>query len=248
MPTPEEAALLGAIATGDDTARLAYADWLEERDDPRAAWVRDLTVWRWMAPDARGPVPGLIEALEGDDDWSRQGNAIAALAVVGAVAVPPLLELVERGGWTDTPAWRAGQALGAMPREAVEPILPVLFELSAQDNDADRGPAIEALKAVGPAAAPALKALTRALLPDCDSRNVQAAAAEVLSRLGPAAAVAIPELLELACECDGASDEARAALVALGPGAAPAILDALPEIYEEHRMLRAAEVLRQLGP
>ena len=37
MPTPEEAALLDAIAAGDDTARLAYADWLEERDDSRAA-------------------------------------------------------------------------------------------------------------------------------------------------------------------------------------------------------------------
>ena len=77
----EEATLLKAIADGDDTARLAYADWLEERGDPRAGWVRDVQVWRWMAPDAHDPIPALIEALR-SDDWQRQHNAHAALAVV----------------------------------------------------------------------------------------------------------------------------------------------------------------------
>ena len=26
---------------GDDLPRLVYADWLDERGDPRAAWLRD---------------------------------------------------------------------------------------------------------------------------------------------------------------------------------------------------------------
>lgn len=38
----EEAAFLAAIAAdpGDDTARLIYADWLADHDDPRAEYVR----------------------------------------------------------------------------------------------------------------------------------------------------------------------------------------------------------------
>ena len=38
----EEAALLRGMIDrpGDDTARLVYADWLDERDDPRGEWVR----------------------------------------------------------------------------------------------------------------------------------------------------------------------------------------------------------------
>lgn len=39
---PDEAALLSAIRTNpaDETARLVYADWLAERDDPRADFAR----------------------------------------------------------------------------------------------------------------------------------------------------------------------------------------------------------------
>ena len=38
----EEAAFLTAIAANpeDDTARLVYADWLQDRSDPRAEYVR----------------------------------------------------------------------------------------------------------------------------------------------------------------------------------------------------------------
>ena len=40
---PGEADLLAAVLAdpGDDTARLAYADWLDEHDDPRGAHLRD---------------------------------------------------------------------------------------------------------------------------------------------------------------------------------------------------------------
>jgi uncharacterized protein (TIGR02996 family) len=38
---------IGAIvdAPGDDAPRLVYADWLDERDDPRGAYLRALVVW-----------------------------------------------------------------------------------------------------------------------------------------------------------------------------------------------------------
>src|SRR5947209_3647534 len=41
---PGEYAFISAIAADlcDDTAKLVYADWLEEQGDPRAAFVREL--------------------------------------------------------------------------------------------------------------------------------------------------------------------------------------------------------------
>src|SRR3954463_14838116 len=43
---PGEYALISAIAADlcDDTAKLVYADWLDERGDPRTAFVRELVV------------------------------------------------------------------------------------------------------------------------------------------------------------------------------------------------------------
>jgi len=51
---PEEGAFLRAIrAAPDDSApRLVYADWLDERHDPRGAMVRLVEKLRGMAPDA----------------------------------------------------------------------------------------------------------------------------------------------------------------------------------------------------
>jgi uncharacterized protein (TIGR02996 family) len=49
----DEAAFLEVIRANpdDDTTRLVYADWLDERDDPRGAFVRLHTVLRSVAPD-----------------------------------------------------------------------------------------------------------------------------------------------------------------------------------------------------
>jgi uncharacterized protein (TIGR02996 family) len=49
----EEQAFLRAIsaAPDDNTVRLIYADWLEERDDPRAEFVRAQVHLRELAPD-----------------------------------------------------------------------------------------------------------------------------------------------------------------------------------------------------
>jgi uncharacterized protein (TIGR02996 family) len=39
--TPEDAFLIDILANPDDaTPRLIYADWLDDQDDPRAAWIR----------------------------------------------------------------------------------------------------------------------------------------------------------------------------------------------------------------
>jgi uncharacterized protein (TIGR02996 family) len=52
--SPEEAAFLRAIYVdqSDAAPRLVYADWLDERNDPRGAVIRVVEPVRTMAPDA----------------------------------------------------------------------------------------------------------------------------------------------------------------------------------------------------
>lgn len=49
----DEVAFLNAIRANpdDDTTRLVYADWLDDRDDPRGAFVRLHLALRSVAPD-----------------------------------------------------------------------------------------------------------------------------------------------------------------------------------------------------
>jgi uncharacterized protein (TIGR02996 family) len=239
----DESALLGALAAGDDTARLAYADLLEERADPRAAWVLDPEIWRWMAPDAHDPVPGLIAALH-DRDWARQGNVRIALSRIGAVAVPALLEVLERG--EANAADPAAQALSMMPCEALEPVLPQLFKLAAEEHDDVRRPAITALQGAGAAAVPALDSLIRALDLDPDKDHALArSAAVVLRNIGPPAIDAVPDLLVLACE---SSNEAEEALAAIGPAAVPIILREIRYGLDyDHNTLNAVGALKRMG-
>ena len=58
---PSEAAEAGfwdAIteAPEDEVPRLIFADWLEERNDPRGPLLRDRRYWRHLNADCRDPV------------------------------------------------------------------------------------------------------------------------------------------------------------------------------------------------
>ena len=61
----DEDAFLAAIAAApaDQAPRLVFADWLEERGDPRGAWLRDPLVASWMGVRCENPIPGLVAAL-----------------------------------------------------------------------------------------------------------------------------------------------------------------------------------------
>src|SRR5262245_17816338 len=89
----EEAGFLKALsdAPGDEPARLAYADWLEERSDPRALWLRHPDLYRWTAGGARDPLPGLIAALGEDGTWEV---VLRGLFELGGRAVPALIERI----------------------------------------------------------------------------------------------------------------------------------------------------------
>jgi uncharacterized protein (TIGR02996 family) len=71
----DEAAFLGAIRASpdDDTTRLVYADWLDDRADPRGAFVRLHRALRSVAPDhvQRGAAERELSVLRKDcpRDW-----------------------------------------------------------------------------------------------------------------------------------------------------------------------------------
>ncbi|MBY0231969.1 MAG: TIGR02996 domain-containing protein, partial [Gemmataceae bacterium] len=123
----DETHLLAAIEAGDDTARLALADLLEERGDPRASWVREPRVFAWMLPGLRDPVPALVETAAGDD-WEKARDARDLLPLLGAAAVPALLAEAESGA-----EW-AGEAIGGMRAEDVAEFLPHLLRLAAEED------------------------------------------------------------------------------------------------------------------
>jgi len=88
----DEAAFLAAIAADpkDNNLKLVFADWLEERGDPRAAWLRDPVLLPWMGPTLQSPIPALIEALTKD---RRVIDVRRACERIGEPVVAPLAKL-----------------------------------------------------------------------------------------------------------------------------------------------------------
>jgi uncharacterized protein (TIGR02996 family) len=93
----EEQVFLDALAAAPDDGltRLAYADWLEERGDPRAELLR-----LEEAPRAGGPPPRLL-ALHGtlDAEWVLRVSRSAPLAELRLLAPPPRRQVRPRGDW-----------------------------------------------------------------------------------------------------------------------------------------------------
>src|SRR5438552_12725682 len=89
----EEAGFWIAIAEApeDEVPRLIFADWLEERNDPRGPLLRDCSYWRHLNADCRDPVQIVLGIL---DAWQASPSKwlLQAAAMVGAPLVPGLLE------------------------------------------------------------------------------------------------------------------------------------------------------------
>jgi uncharacterized protein (TIGR02996 family) len=233
---PEEAAFLRALvaAPKDRTARLVYADWLDERSDPRAAWLRDDWVWervrreplRWLTPDPRGPIASLLEALDPSAGHGRPEVVGALLGMLGGSAVEAVRAWVRERDTFDR--WDVARGL----LEAFRPVklrtVPVLIKPLARSGWYECWEAVTDLRFHGPAAAPAAKALLKVAgrswdeLEERECHDVVARAVyETLGAIGPAAAAAVPTLAYAAHY----SDEAFTALLAIHPD---------PDLVAEH--------------
>jgi uncharacterized protein (TIGR02996 family) len=270
----EEAGFLKAIADNpdDDTARLAFADWLEERDDARGPWVRDKDIWVWMKPDARDPTEKVLAGVR-----KGQSHAVNALQKMGAGVVPAILaELREAKPRTASLLYYSLGQIGPtaeaqLPRlldAARDPITQVqigaidclgglvkrsedarqrVIDALSESDETVRSHAVSALGAVGPegvAAIPRLLALARqAKRGTFDSTAWNALG--VIGGMGKAAACAIPDLVSMLSN-DDIGNNAIYALKQIGVNAVRPLLGASKD-FTENAIWRAVEVLKGIG-
>lgn len=150
--TDEEAFLCAIRDEPDsDLRRLIFADWLEDRNDPRATWVRDAELWAVMF-DTTDPIPrlrdplriliprNLLELLV----WKTSGLDQFVLRL-GAVAIPPLLEVLASPLLLVRQA--AAQTLGKFGPVAFDAI-PALVLLCNDPDERVRTAAAEAIECI----------------------------------------------------------------------------------------------------
>jgi uncharacterized protein (TIGR02996 family) len=210
---PDEAAFLAAINGGDDQARLVFADWLEERGDPRGPWVRDPELWAVMAPDAGDPVPRLLAGQEYGRIPQRNWDLLGR---IGPSAVPALAAaLRDESGHVRRQAARVLQTIGPGAVAAVPTLIAAL-----QDDIAEVR--VNAETALGKIGAGAVEALSTAL--QDHNANVRRGAAWALDGIGRNAVKAIPTLIAaLRDEYEVVRCGAASALGRIGPRATAAI-------------------------
>jgi uncharacterized protein (TIGR02996 family) len=100
----DDAAFIAAIraAPGDDAARLVYADWLEERGDPRAAYLR-------------------AEVALATSEWTdpRRGELLMSLIAIARQLAPEWLAAVSRTPVEDGEPDGKGPLVPGIPDEDV---------------------------------------------------------------------------------------------------------------------------------
>lgn len=141
----EEAGFVAALAAdpSDQTAALVFADWLDERGDPRGPMMRVADIRKWMAPTYANPLPKLAAAVV-----SGKGVAEASkrLARIGEASVPVLVPLLTHE--TSIVRLRAAKALRLLgPRAAAA--VPVLTEIVKGTKKEDAGVRREAVALLG---------------------------------------------------------------------------------------------------
>ncbi len=176
----EESVFLVAIEQNpeDETTRLVFADWLEERGDPRASWVRDPEIWEFMRPDASDPIPKLIAFLQ-RQDYQRNSPA-TLLPRVGPACVPALCDALQDQNACVRRS--VAECLGDLGPGAAASV-PALISALQDEYTAVQRSAASALGKIGPAAsvsAPFLRAAVHHV-----DQGVREAAAEALGKINP---------------------------------------------------------------
>jgi uncharacterized protein (TIGR02996 family) len=134
----EEAAFIAALVAdpSDRTAALVFADWLDERGDPRGPMLRNDAVRALLAPSYENPLAKLRAALETGKGVTEASKRFAQM---GETAVPVLVSLLAH----EKPIvrLRAVKALGVMGTKATSAI-PALTEMvkgsKKEDDSASR--------------------------------------------------------------------------------------------------------------
>lgn len=232
-----EADFIAAIAASpnDELLLRAFADWLEEQGDRRAAWVRLRQVRAWMGPNFDDPIPKLIDALERRRDVIRVRKAAG---LIGAPIVPELTALLgHKEPYVRKQAIWCLRRIGKPAAEAV----PALLEALKDDAHDVRELAAKTLKEIRPKKGTDTSQL-RAALTD-SNYSVRTEAVAVLDGLGAKEDVAA----QLAVQLDDPDvNVRRAAAVGLGnlrETAAPAVVGLVPLLGDPEEDVRREAAL-----
>ncbi len=173
----DEAALIAAIAAAPDDRHLplVFADWLDDRGDPRGAWIRHPAVSLWMPPNYENPIPKLLAALAAD---KRVIDVRRAAEAIGESIVPGLIELLKH----EKPRVRrqACMCLRNIGKRAKE-AAPALLEVLGDPERDVREQAAKALKGIGATGITDTDQLKAALTDD--DWNVRHVASQVLGSM-----------------------------------------------------------------
>lgn len=173
---PTEADFWAAIAADpdDDTGkRWDFADWLNERDDPRHILVRDEYLFRLLKPGDTDPLPILLAALTSDDPDTAEA-ACKNFDGLRERGVAALLELF-RTSPNPEHRTRALEALSEFDAEFIRPWIGELFPaaVAAERTGGFRPFALQRLAQVfGPDALPPLVDLFRIATDDAVKQQV----------------------------------------------------------------------------
>ncbi len=222
-------------------------------------------------------IPALIDALDKSPDNEFQWGISDILADYGAVAVPSLLQALNRpeirirvgavralaeirpaakvppsallNAMHDVAPEVRAEATTNMPQlsRSSPEAVPALVSALADKDETVRSAAAYALYQLGPKSAPAIPLLIRAL--EDKNGTVQKNAAMALGSIGPDARAAVPTLIKSLRRNNHEDYEFVVALRGIGPGAVEAV-PALIEILGKSESMGgiAASVLGAIGP
>jgi HEAT repeat protein len=190
------ATMLGKVGPEASQAVQPLIEALSDSDVlVRRYAAEDLSAFGQAAAEA---LPEL-ESLLGEDEWTQVvgAEAILKIAPCRSEELVPILVAALRSG-SSRIRYRATQTLGELPLVSA---LAVSGLIDALDDEEEvvRAGALWALGRLGPAAVPAIPALTAILQGygmDGDDVLIRGMAASVLGDIGPEARQAVPDLIE----------------------------------------------------
>jgi HEAT repeat protein len=248
---------LDLVERNDDESRADRADVLEAlvlsltAGNVSERCGAALTLGR-MGPRAKDTVPALVDALQ--DPHAHVAEAAASalrriagtpssagpptpLPAPGPVELPAVIDLIDMLRHENAHLRRIAVVALGETRSVGNDAIPELVEGLDDKDDAVRREAARALGKIGAAAVPSLVVA----LGDAPDDRVRVSAAEALGRIGPRATVAIPALIAALKHADDAvRDAAAAALLLIGPPAAPALIEAVTDADPRLRAEAAA--------